>query len=84
MIFKGIYEFRGYKSTSVTKDDGTTKENFYTNIEDENGENCKFYTNLSKESPYKLNELEKGEQYHFLFEYNTKYGSMMIVGVECL
>lgn len=74
MILKVQGEYRGF--TSKKSDNG----NVYTfvNIEDENGEGCKF----SCDKKVELDALTKGDKLTFLLEYNTIYKSLKLIGYE--
>lgn len=75
MIFEIKLEFRG-KTQTKTKE-GTIFN--YLNLEDENGESCKFRVNNDS---LDLTKLLKGKKYKCFIDYNTKYGSLNVTDIE--
>ena len=75
MIFKIKLEFRG-KTETKTKE-GTIFN--YLNLEDENGESCKFRVNNDN---LDFSKLIKGKKYLVDIDYNTKYSSLSVVNFE--
>jgi len=75
MIFRIKLEFRG-KTQTKTKN-GTIFD--YLNLEDEMGESCKFRVN---NNDLDFTKLVKGKKYFTDIDYNTKYGSLNVVGLE--
>lgn len=73
MQFITKFEYRGCSST-LSKD--KTKTYDFVNVEDVNGESCKFLCDCPTSS------LTKGKTYNFLFDYSPRYSSLRIVGVE--
>lgn len=76
MILQVNFEFRG-SNTNVNNDTG--KSYTFLNLEDSNGESCKF---LASQNFNEFELLEKGTKYNFILDYNPKYSSIRVIGVN--
>lgn len=72
MLIKSFFEFRGCDAIT-NKETGKTYYHF--NLEDENGESCKFL------SDFPGDDFEKSKKYNFVFDYSPRYSSIRVKDV---
>ncbi len=73
MKFSGSYEFRGFSEVKSSKED---KVYHFVNLEDETGENVRFFVDSHCSSIYR--DLKKGDRVIATFNYSAKYGSISL------